>query len=124
MKPQQTLQARTHDQRIFTIACERLLAAGQAITTISSVAEDSGTLIATNPVINTAAVPLPDGTTAPIGTAIQVLLACVDPTSALDGAVGKLLTIRARFATSTDPAVEATVRLFLTDTPGASPGIF
>ena len=117
---QQILEKRTFDNRIFTIDCSQILASGQTITTISTVTDDAAELTFTGPIVNIAAVTLPTGNVVPIGQGIQVAISG----GTLAGALSQLLTIRARFATSTDRAVEATVQLFLTDTPGLSPTEF
>ena len=111
------LEKRTFDDRLYTIDCSALLALGQTITTIGSVADDATELTFTNAVINLAPITLASGRIIPIRQGIQVEVSG----GALAGAISQLLTIRARFATNTDPAVEATVQLFLCDTPGVLP---
>lgn len=122
MTPQQILEARPFDARTFTIDCTELLAPGQTISSIVGVTEDSSVLAFANPVTNLAPATRPDtGAVIAIRQGIQVEISCTNPTTALGGAISALLTIRARFVTNTDRLVEATVQLFLTNTPGLSP---
>ena len=120
MQLDQILEARTFDDRIYTADLSQLLAAGQVVTAVDSVAEDTGTLICSNPVVNTLPVTMPDGHIVPVGQAVQFEAACVTPSTALAGQQWVLLTIRVRVATNTDRAVEGTVRFFLCDTPGVN----
>lgn len=114
---QQILEKRTFDDRLYTLDCSALLAPGQTIATISGIADDSAELTFSNATVNLAAITLPSGKVIPIRQGIQVEVSG----GALAGAISQLITIRARFATNTDPAVEATVQLFLCDTLGVHP---
>ena len=117
MNVQQILEKRTFDDRLYTIDCSALLAVGQTITSIGGITDDSAELTFTNAVINLAPITLASGRIIPIRQGIQIEVSG----GALGGALSQLLTIRASFATNTDPAVEATVQLFLCDTPGVLP---
>ena len=117
MNVQQILEKRTFDDRLYTIDCSALLAVGQTIASIGGITDDSAELTFTNAVINLSPITLASGRIIPIRQGIQVEVSG----GALAGAISQLITIRARFATNTDPAVEATVQLFLCDTLGVHP---
>lgn len=118
----QTLDKRSSESVRFDIDCSLMLAAGEAITGVTSINATpvtSPALSFGSPAVNGQAVTYTDPDTgisriAPIGTVIQVQIS--------GGAIASGLqvqdyVIRALFATNINPAVEATVRLKLNDTP-------
>jgi len=112
----QILEKRTFDRRVFDIDCSELLDTAETISSVTAITADQGGFTFGTPAVNAAAVEYPDeNRTVAIGKVIQVRIE--------DGAVpaGKnelLCTIRARFATSLNPRLEATVLLRLTDQAG------
>jgi len=108
------LDKRTRDARVYDIDCTDLLAAGETISTVSSVTADQGGMTFGSPTINAAPVTYSDGRTAATGKVIQVQISAgTIPT----GKPSLQCVVRALFATNVSPAVEATVLLRLIDTP-------
>jgi translation initiation factor 6 (eIF-6) len=114
MMGQAILEKRTYDQRIFDINCAALLDTSETISSVTSVTADAGALTFGTPIVNTVAVTYSDGTTAAIGKVIQVRISAgTIPT----GQPNVVCTVRAKFVTNINPAMEATVLLRLNDTP-------
>lgn len=117
----QTLEKRSSEAVRFDIDCSTLLAAGETITGVTSVAATPAT---TTPlafgaaVINAAPQTYTDQygstRTAAIGKVVQVQ---ISGGSIAAGALVQEYIIRALLVTSINTAVEATVRLRLNDTP-------
>lgn len=106
------LEKRTYDSRIFDIDCTDLLDTAETISSVATVTADQGGLSFGVPATNGAAVTYPDGRTAAIGKVIQVAISGGE----IPAGLGELeCTIRARFATSINPQLEATAVLRLTD---------
>lgn len=110
----QVLDKRTADNRVFDIDCTDLLPTGVTITSVTSIAADQGGLTFGSPAINVAPITYKDGRTAAIGKVIQVR---ISGGTISTGKPSLQCTVRALFATSAEPAVEATVLLRLIDTP-------
>lgn len=118
----QVLDKRSSESRLYDLDCSLDLASGEVITSVSIITAEpvtSPAIVFGIPVVNVAPVSYTNQTTgivriAPIGTVIQVNISG-----------GKIATgrqvqdyiLRAKFATNLSPAIEATVRLRLNDTP-------
>lgn len=117
----QIREKRTSESATFDIICGGLLATGETILSVISVADDGGILTFGAPAINTSAVTYPDGYVAPIGTVIQVRISGGTIPTGSDslkrGVPNLLCTIRAKFATAQSPVLEATVQMLLQDIP-------
>lgn len=118
----QILEKRTFDARRYDIVCTGLLAAGETIATVLSVAADQGALTFGGEVINTIPVTYLNGTTAIASTVIQVEISAGTIPKGADsmniGVPNLLCTVRARFTTNLSPnQVEATMLLLLRDQP-------
>lgn len=109
---QATLEKRSFDQRIFDINCSALLDSTETISSVTSVAADSAGLTFGTPLVNTALVSYADGSTAAIGKVIQVRISAGTIPAGMDYA---LYTVRAKFVTNVNPALEATVLLRVQD---------
>ena len=117
----QILEKRSSDSRRFDIDCSLLLAVGE---TISSVATPTATPSATTPLtFGTPAVngspityvdPFGSSRTAPTGQVVQVQ---IGGGSIPSGYIAQDYVIRIVLTTNLNPAVEATVKLRLNDTP-------
>jgi hypothetical protein len=116
-----TLEKRSSESTLYDLDCSILLAVGETIISVTTFTAEP---ITTPPIvvgaasINSSAVTYTDafGSTrvAPIGQVIQVNISGgAIPTSALI----QDYILRAKFLTSRNPAVEATVRMRLNDTP-------
>lgn len=110
----QVLDKRTADSRLFDIDCSKLLAAGETITSITSVASAQGGLTFGAGAINGSPITYEDGYVAPAGKVVQVQ---ISGGTIPAGYPSVQCVVRALFATTTSPAVEATVMLRLIDTP-------
>ena len=117
----QTLEKRTADSLKFDIDCSSLLSTGETITSVTSTNATPVTsppLVFGSPLINVAPQTYTDAygstLTAAIGKVVQVNISggLIAP-----GAQVQEYIIRALLVTSLNPAVEATVRLRLNDTP-------
>ena len=118
---QQTLQAMTTDDRIYTVDLSDLLAPGQTITSVTSITDATGTLTLGTGTVNTLPVTLQSGAVIPVGQAVQIEIKCATPTTALNGQQSVTLEIILIVATNTDRAVTAVASFFLCDTPGVNP---
>ena len=113
----QILEKRTYDRRVFDIDCSELLDTAETISSVTAITADRGELVFGVASVNSAEVEYPDeNRTAAIGKVIQVR---IDDGEIPAGKTELLCTIRARFATSLNPRLEATVQLRLTDDPDA-----
>lgn len=110
----QVLDKRTAESRQYEIDCSRLLAAGETITSVTSVNSDQGGLVFGTSSANGAPITYPDGRTVPAGKVIQFLISggALPP-----GQLVLMCTVRALFVTNLSPAVEATELLRLVNTP-------
>lgn len=117
----QTLEKTSSESKRFDIDCSLPLDTGETITSVTSIAADANAgsvLTFGSPVINAAPVTYIDqfgsSRTAPVGQVIQVN---ISGGSIPTGRLTLNYTIRAKFATTVNPLVEATVRLRLNDSP-------
>lgn len=117
----QTLEKRSSESVKYDIDCSLLLAPGETITSVTSISATPVTTPALSfgaGAINVSPSTYTDDTgnsrIAPVGTVVQVLIGGGKiPTNQ----VVQVYVIRCLVATSINPAVEATVRLQLNDTP-------
>lgn len=120
----QTLEKRSSESVRYDLDCSVLLATGETISTVTSIAATpvtSPALAFGASAINAAPITYTDVDTgitrvAPIGTVIQVT---ISGGKIAAGAQVQDYIVRAVFVTNINAAVEATVRLKLNDTPAA-----
>lgn len=112
---QLVLDKRTSDSRRYDILCAPLLLNGATIASITSVTADQGGMTLSSGVINNAPLTYEDGSTAEVGTVIQVNISGGTVPSGLPLLI---CTIRAVFVTTAGESLEATVQLRLVNTPG------
>lgn len=116
----QILEKRTSESARYDIDCSILLSPGETIASVTSIsATPTGSpLVFGSPLINTVPLTYTDtfgsARTVGVGVVIQVQIS--------GGAIPtnqrvQIYTVRAVFATNLNPAIEATVRLRLNDTP-------
>lgn len=117
----QTLEKRSSETVRFDIDCSRLLSPGETITSVtSSIASPVTTPAITfgTPVINPSPSSYTDqygsARTAPAGTVVQVQ---ISGGAIASGRQVQDYVLRFLLVTSVNPAIEATVRLKLNDTP-------
>ena len=117
----QIIEKRTADSATFDIVCAGILASGEVITSIVSVADDGGVLTFGVPITNPSPITLSNGVIYPAGTIVQVLIsggAIPAGSDSLKRGVPNLLcTIRAKVTTNQSPLLDATVLLLLQDQP-------
>ena len=106
------LEKRTWDRRTYAIDCTKLLDASETILSAGAVSADQGSLVFGAPMVNTAPVAFPDGSTAAIGKAVQLR---IDDGTLPAGVVRLNCTVRIPLVTTQDPRLEATVILRLTN---------
>ncbi len=118
----QTLEKRSSESVLYDIDCSLLLAPGETISTVTTVAAEPATtppLAFGAAAINGAPITYTDPITgntrvAPTATVVQVQ---ISGGSIASGKKVQGYVVRCKVATSLNPAVEATVRLQLNDTP-------
>ena len=117
----QILEKRTADSATYDIICTGLLAVGELISSVLSIADDQGALTYGIPIVNVAPITYPNGTTAPAGAAVQVRIsggAIPAGSDSLKRGVPNLLcTVRCKVVTNLSPTLDATVLLLLQDQP-------
>lgn len=114
-----SLSKRSFDAVTCDINCSNVLAAAEKIVgAVTVLVSPPGELVVANPVINTAAVTYPDGTTGAIGKVVQVR---VSGGKVKTGEVSQDYTVRLQFSTDATPAnqLEAAVICTVNDTPDA-----
>jgi hypothetical protein len=111
---QQVLDKRTVDSRRYDIQCAALLLNGATIASVTSVTADQGGMTIGTGSINNVALSYPDGTTAAIGTVIQVSIS--GGTIPL-GSPYLICNVHAVFVTTAGETLDATVQLRLVNTP-------
>lgn len=111
----QILKKRTADNRLFYIDCSHLLDVTETITSITSITADQGGLAFASQSINNTVITFANGRQAQPG---KVILVLISGGAIPVGQKSLLCIVRALMLTSVSPALEATVPLELTDTPG------
>jgi len=107
------LEKRTFDRATFDIDCSSLLDADEVITSVTAVTADQGGFTFGTPSVNTDEVEYEEeNRTVAAGKVIQVR---IEDGTLPEGKTELMCTIRARFVTSLNPRLEATVLLRLTD---------
>jgi hypothetical protein len=107
-----TLEKRTSESINYFIDCSGLLNTGETIATISSIADDSSALTYGTPTVNSTNIVFSDGKNGAIGTVILIQISGGTLVATISFL---LLTIRAKFITSSGNIREATVLLKLTN---------
>lgn len=115
------IEKRSSEHVLHDIDCSHILALGEAITSVTSLTVEPATvppIVLGSPVVNTSPATYTDRfgstTTAPTGTVIQV---AISGGAVLPGRQVQDYTVRARFATALNPAIEAVLRLRVRDQP-------
>jgi hypothetical protein len=109
------LEKRTFDRANFDIDCSALLDADEVISSVTAVTADQGGFTFGTPSVNSVEVEYAEEKrTVAAGKVIQVR---IEDGEIPSGKKELLCTIRARFVTSLNPRLEATVQLRLTDEP-------
>lgn len=107
----QTLEKRSSESIFYSIDCSDLVDASETISSITSIADDSSTLIFGTPAVSGAPTEFLDGRTVPAGQVVIVQISGGTPGSA----ISTLYTIRCKFVTSESNRREATVLLRVKD---------
>lgn len=115
------LEKRVNDQALYDLDCSLVLAVGETIASVTSITVEPTTtppITLGVPTVNANPITYKDrfgsSTTAPAGTVIQVL---VGGGRIASGRQVQDYTVRARFATALNPAIEVMTRLRVHDRP-------
>ena len=110
-----SLEKRTSETLRFDLIADSLLPAGATLTGTPVLTSEPDDLTFGTPVINAGAISYPDGSTAAIGTVVQVLIGGGEIPA---GETAVEYTVRALCSTSiSGEALELTARLRIDDTP-------